>query len=452
MTIIAEALRFYRRVCSESLKGALKSVAGTDCRSSVYTASITIWLMIYQRLSDDHSLTAAVEELRTGGLDSLIDVKSLKARSGKISSNTGGYSKARERIKLEALEAAADLINNAIISTHQKGDYKGRRVFMVDGSTLRISHSDENVSTYPQYENQHGKAHYPLVRISVATDAVTGVALRPVYGPYVGSKAVGELSLLGELLVRLPANAILIADRYYGCARVVFEAKEQGHDVVVRIKESEAKKLVGSITTANGEQEITWKSARSRTGKHYLVEGRVIWYTLSRKGFRPIKLFLFTNLPYPIKDIVELYGLRWNVELDLRQLKSTLDMSMLTAKTPEMIGKELVAGFIAYNLIRHIMYVSAKIIKLKPREISFSKVLKRVRAIHNAVFNSGMNQSTQRALNYLLTDLHSLKLQKQNKKCNSEPRKVWPKGERNTMTTSRQFERNKIAESLKESK
>ena len=41
---------------------------------------------------------------------------------------------------------------------------------------------------------------------------------------------------------------------------------------------------------------------------------------LSADGKRQ-KLYFFTNLDLPPKQILELYGYRWNIETDLRSLK-----------------------------------------------------------------------------------------------------------------------------------
>nr|WP_295612806.1 transposase [uncultured Lamprocystis sp.] len=46
-----------------------------------------------------------------------------------------------------------------------------------------------------------------------------------------------------------------------------------------------------------------------------------------------------------------LYRCRWNIELDLRNMKITLGMEHLRYKTPEMALKELWVYLLAYNLI-----------------------------------------------------------------------------------------------------
>ena len=442
MGVMEDALKVYRRVVDENLREALGVGVVSSERRGIFSSAVVIWLMIYQRLSSDHSLAAAVEHLRSGELSELLEEGSLPARTSRISSSTGGFSRARERLSLEVIEKAADGINEALGRNHRKSARDGRQIYVIDGSTLRVPYTQDNIEKYPQYKNQHGKAHYPLLRIGIATNALTGVVLRPAYGPYSGEHATDELTLAEELFERIPPDSIIIGDRFFGCCRFADLANRAGHQVVVRVKEINAKKFVGTPKTSSGELSVEWESHRSRTGGVYSSAGRFIWHTVKRKGFRPSKLVLFTTSPLPRKDIVELYGLRWNVELDLRDIKSTLDMDMLHSKTPAMNEKEIVLGFTAYNLIRHLVVAAAKSLKVTPREISFSRVLKRIHAVGTAA----SNLSNRVPLNCGFTthsDLKSLLLPKRSKQRPAEPRKVWQKGKVDFMIKSRDEERKK---------
>jgi hypothetical protein len=315
-------------------------------------------------------------------------------------------------------------------------------VYVIDGSTLRVSHTDTILESYPQKRTQYGLAHYPLLRLGVITNAVTGVVCRPAFGPYNGPKAIGEISLASELFERVPKGAMIIGDRYYGNARIASEAKKYGHDVIVRVKERDAKRYIGTPSSRKGQVEVEWDSTRSRTGNEYRVTGKFIWYTLERKGFRPQKLILFTTrTALSMKDIVDLYALRWSVELDLKALKSTLKIGMLQSKDPDTISKEIYLGFAAYNLIRHVAFAAAKINNVHPREISFSAVLSRVMAAAEGILSSEDPKSLQGSLQCLVLHSQSLKLPKRKTKRTPEPRKVWPKGQIHLMSKSREEER-----------
>ena len=66
-----------------------------------------------------------------------------------------------------------------------------------------------------------------------------------------------------------------------------------------------------------------------------------------------------------------LYRSRWNVELDIRNIKTTMSMETLRCKTPEMAMKELWVYLLAYNLIRLLMAQAALLADQIPRQLSF---------------------------------------------------------------------------------
>lgn len=446
MKVEENALRNFRNLVSEDLTRALETSSDIASRSCIYPPIATIWLMIMQRLNSDHSLAKAIEQFKRGSLDDILNYDIKRVSHRKISGATGGYCRARTRISLESVERAADVINQALESTHPESTRKEPQVYAIDGSTLRIAHTEKNCAVYPPNSNQKGQAHFPLVRFSVATNVRTGVAGRVVYGSYSGNKATDELSLAEKILPTLPKNSIVIGDRYYGCPRFAVTTKDAGCECICRLKEANTKKYIGSPRKKSGEENITWKStfSRKKGNTDYSIQGRLIWHTLQRKGFKPIKLFLFTTLDLPIKKIVELYGLRWNVELDLRDIKSTLGMKMLNVKTPDMAHKELVLGMVAYNLIRHLMIGIARNIKVSPRELSFSRTLKRVDAIFFAVVYEYEPKPPQSLLFSLFCEANSLKLPKRKKRRPTEPRKVYSKGRVPLMVQSRETERQII--------
>ena len=70
-------------------------------------------------------------------------------------------------------------------------------------------------------------------------------------------------------------------------------------------------------------------------------------------------------------QIGELYERRWEGEVDIRSIKSTMKMDILRCKTPEMVRKEIWAHLLAYNLLRTVMAVAAGENDTEPRKISF---------------------------------------------------------------------------------
>ncbi|WP_052304607.1 transposase [Nostoc punctiforme] len=101
---------------------------------------------------------------------------------------------------------------------------------------------------------------------------------------------------------------------------------------------------------------------------------REIYYYIVVPGFRTEQVSLITTLlditTYSTLDIVGLYGKRWDVEIDLRHLKTTLGMDVLRCKTPSMVRKEIYVYLLAYNLLRGLMWSSGTTYRTPPLRLS----------------------------------------------------------------------------------
>ncbi len=64
-----------------------------------------------------------------------------------------------------------------------------------------------------------------------------------------------------------------------------------------------------------------------------------------RKGELTLVTTLLDSEAYPAKEILKLYKLRWECELDIRCIKSVLGMNSLSCHTPEMLNRELMSIF-----------------------------------------------------------------------------------------------------------
>jgi len=75
---------------------------------------------------------------------------------------------------------------------------------------------------------------------------------------------------------------------------------------------------------------------------------------------------------YSKEDIAQLYGFRWNSELDIRSIKQSLNLDHVRCKSPEMVLKELWTTLLGYNLIRTTAAAAALLHGKQPRQISFT--------------------------------------------------------------------------------
>ncbi len=102
---------------------------------------------------------------------------------------------------------------------------------------------------------------------------------------------------------------------------------------------------------------------------------RLICFPVTIPGYRARQIILVTTLldpvVYPAAELAALYLRRWQVELFLRHIKTTLQMDTLSCKTPPMLYREMMLHLIGYNLVRCLMVEAASIHDLNLERISF---------------------------------------------------------------------------------
>jgi len=106
---------------------------------------------------------------------------------------------------------------------------------------------------------------------------------------------------------------------------------------------------------------------------------REVRRTIQRPGFRPVTLTIVTTLldpkKYPAAELFTLRMRRWDVETDIRQLKTTMGMEVLKCETVQGVQKELWMFLMIYNLVRAVMVSAAKRQKVAVDRISFASAL-----------------------------------------------------------------------------
>ena len=134
-------------------------------------------------------------------------------------------------------------------------------------------------------------------------------------------------------------------------------------------------------------------------------------------------LFLFTTLDWAVEQIIELYGKRWNIENDLRSLKRTVRLHHLTAKSTEMLQKELWMAVCAYNLVRAVMCLAARSSRIDPRQLSFAMVLNVVDCAWPKLAAASTQEHFHREFSRILELAAQCTLPKRKRR--SYPRQLW---------------------------
>jgi Transposase DDE domain len=385
---------------------------------------LVLWGFIYQRLNADHSCDAAWGYLSSDDVQQQFGLK-----PGRHSESNSAYVQARQRlpesVALGALRAMARACQQKLGA---QALWHGYHVNLFDGSTLQLPASQALREHYGVARNQHGASHWPLLRLVAGFDLFSGVVNDVCEGPY----SQGEHSLAVPLIRRLGAGYLHVGDRYFGVYHMVQVSVAVQSAVLLRLNAQPAKALAGACLQPGMDLDVVWSRSRHDHCEDDLaappIAGRLIYERLERDGFRPLDIYLFTTLSdreaFPRAELLSLYGQRWNVELDLRHVKTTLQMEQLNGKSPDLVRKELYMGLAAYNLLRGLMGEAALRAKHLPMELSLAQCWRRCVDAARALSPSASAQETAHRLDRLLERLGRCRLPKR-KRERFEPRAVW---------------------------
>jgi hypothetical protein len=344
---------------------------GVKYRDRVFNPVMTIWGFLSQVLSDDHSCR-----------DALSRIIAHRAAKGVTvcSPNTASYCNARSRIRTGVLRTLARRTAQELQrSAADEWKWNGRSVFIVDGSHVSMPDTPENQATYPQPEVQQPGIGFPLARLTVLLSLATGACHDLAIASYTG-KGTGETTLLRQMYDSLSPGDVIVADALFDNYFIACELRQRGIELVARVQAER----VGSRTVESRPDGdvIFWQrpnKPRGMSGERYrsypesLTMRQVSVDAHGRNNraeqFKVVTTILAASIGGG--QIGELYERRWDGEVDIRSIKSTMKMDILRCKTPAMVHKEIWTHLLAYNLLRTVMAVAASASAVEPREISF---------------------------------------------------------------------------------
>lgn len=370
---LANANLFFNALTDEGMFEKLESLL-PEYRERVYTPTDTLSMFLAQALNSDRSCQRAVDEWfmsRQG------------AGLSTVSTNTGAYCRARQRLPIEMVSELVRHSGNELQKrVPGKWKWKARHVKLVDGTTLSMPDTPENQSVYPQPKTQQPGVGFPLCRLVGILDLSSGGVIDVAYGPCQG-KGSGEQGLLRRLLENLNKGDVLLGDAFFPSYFLLWSLQEMGVDCVCEQMGGRARSTDFRTGQALGPRDhlITyrkpvvkpdWLSQSDYDAAPESLCVRELRFS-PRRGVKGKTLVTTLCCPksYKKAELKRLYKDRWQVELNFRHIKTTLGMDVLSCRTPEMVEKEIWAYLLAYNLIRILMAQSAVLAGCLPNELSF---------------------------------------------------------------------------------
>jgi len=247
-------------------------------------------------------------------------------------------------------------------------------VKLVDGTGILMPDTAANQACYPQLLSQAIGVGSPLARLVGVICLSTGALLDAAMGPFVG-KGTSELGLLRQLVCAFSPGDVMLADAFYCNYFLIAALQAAGVDVLfaqhgARITDFRRGKRLGAR-----DHRVSWPKPTVRPEWMSPEEYAALPEELILREVKVGKKVLVTTFLSPRSvsktALGELFRQRWHVELDLRAIKTTLQMAELSCNTPQMNEKEVWVHFLAYNLIRLLMAQAAVKAAVHPRMLSF---------------------------------------------------------------------------------
>lgn len=352
---------------------------GTFYNTAPYKKTLVLWAFLLQTLSDGKSRSCSTAVGRIAAF-------CLSIGKNPPDEDTGDYCKARAKLSIHALhELVALIAKNTESAAPQAWLWKGKHhAKLVDGFTATMPDTPKNQAKFPQHKKQATGCGFPIMRACVVLSLATAMLLDAAFAKYEG-KETGESALLRQMLSAFEPGDVAVFDRYC-CSYMMFALfQRQGVDVCTRISASrivdfrQGKRLgkYDRLVTWKRPQRPSWMSKEQYESIPETMELRMVKYSLSCQGRRSKTITAVTTLVdhegYPKEEIAELYSHRWNVELDIRQIKQTLNIDHFRCKSPEMVERELWTTLLGYNLVRKMICEAATFGGVLPRRLSFTR-------------------------------------------------------------------------------
>jgi len=357
---------FFNILTGPQLFDSVERLLPENHRERLFPPTETLSMFLTQTVSPDRSCQNAVNRSA---------VARHRNRLKPCSTSTSGFCRARERLPLAlAQELSIECAREVSDTVPTDWRFRGRPVRLVDGATIALPDTPENQAQYPQPSSQESGLGFPQCRLVGLFCLASGALLDCETGPCVGKGSDEQTGLRAQLDV-LEQGDILIGDAFYATYFLLAELGRRKVDAI--FEQNGARKRKTDFRRGRrlgcNDHVIELKKPTLRpdwmSEQEYREAPESIKIRECRVGGKVFTTTFLCARDMPKSTLKALYRERWNVELDFRNLKTTMGMDMMSCKKPEMVIKEIWVYFLAYNIIRLLMSQAAAQYGLLPRQM-----------------------------------------------------------------------------------
>jgi hypothetical protein len=297
---------------------------------------------------------------------------------------------------------------------HPDAFWRGWRLLALDGTQFSLTNTPQVLATVRKARTRRGRAAFAKLTTAVLLE----VGLHNPLAAAIGRRGESEWALAHSLLAQLPAGALLLADRLYGCAAFAVEAQaacqRAGSEFLVRARTLIKVRVIKRLRDGSRVIQVPVRERGRPSPIDQWLTMREIRVRVGRRGHRSQEVRLWTSLMHakqaPALELAQVYARRWEHELYYRELKRQLrKSSVLQSHTVETGAQEIAALVLASALLaaERTRVANGQVPVLR---VSFPKVLEVVKAMwftlligENLLTNDQTNRILKRAYTVMRT-------------------------------------------------
>ena len=258
-------------------------------------------------------------------------------------------------------------------ATHPEAFFAGLRIVAMDGSNFELPDEAANVEAFGYPGSRTGHASYPQAQCAVLVECAT----HAIFGACIGAYGTEEFKLCKQLLPKLDASMLCLADRgFRGHSRWV-AARQSGAHLLWRASTTQLLAVQKVLPDNSFLSQLAPGAGTREERRAQAVAVRVIDYELANAKGERVAYRLVTSLmdhaTAPAHALARLYHERWQVEAVFDELKTHLLQSrrVLRSKTPDLVRQEFYGWVMAHYAVRWLLHQGASRHKLRHAEQSF---------------------------------------------------------------------------------
>lgn len=282
-----------------------------------------------------------------------------------------GISQARERLGSKPLQDLYETVVTPLATRATPGAwFRGWRLVTMDGCTLDVADTRQNERAFGRPTAVRGTSSFPQLRFVSLLENGTHV----LFGAEMGRYTNGEVTLAREVVSRLPADALCLADRAFFSYPLWKTALESGAALLWRARSQLILPKLERLPDGSYLSKI-YPSPRARAKDVDGIPVRLIEYKVGKRKSEVYRLICSVLDPKkaPALQLAKLYEKRWTIETAFAELKTRLRGSriVLRSRIPELTRQDFYGLMLAHFGVRALMHESALEEKIAATDLSF---------------------------------------------------------------------------------